>query len=388
MPSPRVLSLTALVAAAALGQGFELDLSEEKAPAAPTEFRPTIALLSVRAPEGDEVSVARAKLLEAELLKQLGQGEDFQTVIAPEAARQGLAELAPATDDCRAAECFAAAQRRLRVHRVVRFTVQKQGAGSLVTMLGFDPALAELVTQSQDSGEKAEKAFLGVAGKTQVQKDREFLRRTSGFLGTALRALATPNGRIAVDNADPSALVTIDDVEVGTGSLGPIAQRGARTVRVTAAGYKPFEQTVTVEPLKTAEVKVTLVALPLDAAALQLKQPAGPSGPSLFERPGFYLALGGAAAVVAGVALGQVAQGVKDRIAQGGDPVQVTRVEAQAATAYAAAANVLVGLGVAAVAGGVTWVVLTPTATRLEAGEPTDSTPISTGWMLGVGGTF
>ena len=67
-----------LFATTALAQDFEgLDLSEEK-PTTPVEFRPTLGVLSVKAADTEEVSISRARQLEAELLKQLGQGEQKQ----------------------------------------------------------------------------------------------------------------------------------------------------------------------------------------------------------------------------------------------------------------------------------------------------------------------
>ncbi len=383
---PSLLAAALLCARAALAQDFELDLSEEQAPAAPSELRPIIVLLAVTAGDAEEISASRGKQLEAEVLKQLGQGDQFQTVLEPSMAKEQLGEGYAAAVACTAYACFDEAAKKLKAHRVVRFTVQKQGVGSLVSAWGYDPALNEVLVATQDSGEKAEKVFLGVAGKSQAMKDREYLKKMSPFLASTLKKLATPNGRITVDSAEPSAVVKVDGVEVGSGSLEAIVQRGARTVTVTGAGYKPFEQTVTVEPLKNAEVTVTLVALPLDMT--QIRQSEKPTGTPLFKRPGLYIALAGAVAIAAGIGVGQSAAAVKARLEAGGTPVSVTRTEAKGAEGSATLANVLVGVGAAAVAGGVTWIILTPTdSVPINSGEPTDSIPVS-GWMLGVGGTF
>lgn len=383
----RLCCSLALCAATAFGQEFELDLSEEKAPAAPPELRPTVVLVAVTPGDAEEVTASRAKQLEAEVLKQLGQDEQFQTVLDPAMAKQQLGEGHAAVAACTAFACFDEATKKLKVHRAVRFVVTKQGVGSVVNAFGFDPALNEVVAMSQDSGEKPEKVFLGVAGRSQAMKDRDFMKKMAPFIGSVLKKLATPNGKIIVDNAEPSAVVSLDGASSGTGSVELIAQRGARTITVTGAGYKPFEQTVTVEPLKTAEVKVTLVALPLEVS--QISRPvAKPEGTPIFKRPGLYVALAGAAAVAAGIAVGQGAQAVKTRLEAGGTPVQVTRAEAKAAEGSATLANVLVGVGAAAAIGGVTWIILTPTTSAsTTSGEPTDSIPVS-GWMLGVGGSF
>lgn len=382
-----------LISTFAGAQEFELDLTEEK-PAVPTEFRPTLCVLSVKASDGDDVSSSRARQLEAELLKQLGQGDLFQTVVEPSSARTQLGADFAKTETCTDYSCMEAAARKLKVNRLVRLTVQKHGVGSMVTMYGYDPGFNEVLVVSQESGEKAEKSFLGVAGKTQAQKDREFLKRINGFLVQVQKTLAIPNGKIAVDN-DPSAMVAVDGVEAGLGSLEVVAPRGIRTVKVTSPGYKPFEVTVTVEQAKTVGVKVSLVALPLEPV-LVVKRVESTSG-GVFTRPGLYLAVLGAAAVGVGIAFGQSAARVKGLLAAGGDPVGVTRADAKAAPTSALLANVLVAAGGAAVVGGVTWVILTPTpggppkaAPRpTGAGEPTDATtPGPSGAMINFGGSF
>lgn len=382
-----------LFATAAVAQDFEMDLSEEK-PATPVEFRPTLGVLSVKAADTDEVSASRARQLEAELLKQLGQGDLFQTVVEPSSARSQLGAEFEKINACTDYSCMEGGAKKLKVNRLVRLTVQRHGVGSMVTMYGYDPGFNEVLVVSQESGEKAEKAFLGVTGKSQVQKDREFLKKINPFLVQVQKTLSIPNGKIIVDN-DPSALVTVDGVESGTGSVELIAPRGTRTVKVTSAGYKPFEKTVTVEPARSVEVKVSLVALPLEQVVVV--KPAEESRGGVFARPGLYLAVLGAAAVGVGIAFGQSAQGVKTRLEAGGDPVAVTRADAKAAPTSAMLANVLVGAGAAAVAGGVTWIILTPSPGRpapaavpkTGTGEPVESTtPASTGAMLNFGGTF
>lgn len=381
-----------LLATVAGAQEFELDLTEEK-PVIPVEFRPTLGVLSVKAADGEAVSTSRAHQLEAELLKQLGQGDLFQTVVEPSGARSQLGAEFEKLEACTDYSCMEAGAKKLKVNRLVRLTVQKHGVGSLVTMYGFDPGFNEVLVVSQESGEKAEKAFLGVAGKSQAQKDREFMKKLLPFLNQVQKTLSIPNGKIVIDN-DPSGLVMVDKVEQGMGSVEVIAQRGTRTVKVTSPGYKVFEQTVTVEPAQSVEVKVSLVALPLEPVVV-VKPKEEPAG-GIFAKPGLYLAIVGAAAVGVGIAYGLSAQDVKDRLAQGGDPVNVNRAEAKAAPTSALLANILVGAGAAAVVGGVTWIVLTPTpggpaapGPRPNTIEPTESTvPSPAGAMLNIGGNF
>lgn len=389
-----LLASLLLVASSALAQEFELDLSggtEEKQPEVPAELRPTIGVLSVKAADKEEVSASRARQLEAELLKTLEQGEKFSTIVSPGTAKVMLGAEYAAADACVDYACFEGVAKKLKVHRLVRLTVQKQGAGSLVTMTGWDPGFNEVLVVSQESGEKAEKSFLGVAGKSQAQKDKEFIKKMQGFIGQVQKTLSIANGKIVVDNAEPTAAVLVDGVESGTGSVEIIAQRGNRTVKVTGQGYSPFAQSVTIEPGQTVEVKVSLVAIAIEP--VKIEKPVEEAQGGIFTKPGLYLAVVGAIAVGAGIAFGQSAQGVKTKLEAGGDPVGVTRAEAKQAPANAMLANVLVGAGSAAVAGGVTWIVLTlppppPKVQKTGTGEPTETSAPVPGAFLSVGGSF
>src|SRR3954470_14114811 len=57
-----------------------LDFSEAKTP---PEFRPSVAFLGVTPDQAEEPLAARAKLLEAELIKALNESERFDTVKTP-----------------------------------------------------------------------------------------------------------------------------------------------------------------------------------------------------------------------------------------------------------------------------------------------------------------
>ncbi|MBL8914769.1 MAG: PEGA domain-containing protein [Archangium sp.] len=388
----RILLIGLLLALPAAAQELELDLTgEEKQPEIPPEMRPTIAVLSVKAADTEEVSAGRAKLLETEFIKQLQTSDRFTTVMDPSGSRLGLGADFAKTDTCGEFACLEAGAKKLKVHRLVRLTVQKHNAGSLVTMYGWDPGFNEVLVVSQESGEKAEKTFLGVAGKTQAQKDREFLRKMSGFINQVQKTMSIPNGKIVVDNPDPSALVLLDGVEQGVGNQEVIAQRGSRTIKVTSAGYKPFEQTVTVEQGKQIDVKAQLVAIPIEV--VEVKKVVVEEV-SIFARPGFYVTLIGAAAIATGIALGQSAAGVQAKLNAGGDPVGLTRVEAKAAPTNALLANILVGGGAAAMAGGITWIIVSlpppppKVVPKTGTGEPTETVTPVPGAFISVGGSF
>ncbi|MEW5737355.1 MAG: PEGA domain-containing protein [Myxococcota bacterium] len=382
------IAFAVLFAAPVLAQDFELDLSEEKPPKPPPELRPTVAVLAVTAADKEESSQGRARILEAEVLKQLAQSDDFQTVVEPSLVVKTLGAEAGKAQTCADWACFEWAAKTLKVHRALRITVAKSGPGSEVTVIGYDPAFPELLTLSQESGEKAEKSFLGVAGKSQAQKDREFIKKISGFIRSSLVKLATPNGKISVDSPEASAAATIDGVEAGIGSFEAVAQRGLRTVKVAVAGFEPFEQQVKVEPQKTATVKVTLKARPMEVAPpVTVVQD---TGTPIYARPGLYIAVAGAVAAGVGIAFGQMAMATQRAIDQGGDPVGVTRAQAKNASTQALLANILVATGAAMAVGGTTWVLLTPSgpsATPPPSVEP-GARDTGAGAMLHFGGAF
>lgn len=373
--------LLGALAAAASAQEFELDLSGDATPAVPAELRPSLVVLEISAGDAEPVSASRARQLETELMAGLTRSEQFQAVLSPAAGKQGLGGLAGACADF---ACFQAATSKLKVHRAVRITVQKQGVGSVVTLVGFDPALPEIIKSSLDSDERAEKTFFGVAGKTQAQRDREFLKKMVPMVQNSLKKLATANGRLLIESGDPSARLLVDGEPVGQGRQELIVQRGSHTVALDNAVYEPFTKDVNVEPLKTAAVEVKLVARPV-----AVKKVERPTGRPIFTRPGFYVALAGAIAAGVGAGLGASSQSVKQRLASGGVPTPVTRTEAQGAATSAMLGSALMGVGGAAVAGGVVWMILTPTAVDTNAAEPTDATLSGpSGLTLSIGGTF
>lgn len=387
----RSLLFLLLLALPAPAQDFELDISEDAdEPRTTEELKPTLAIISVRAADKDDTSGPRARQLLAEFMKQLNSDGRFASIVAPDAAKIQLGGEYAKFDACTDYACFEEAAKQLKVHRVVRLTVEKRGPGSQVEMFGYDPGFAEILHVGQDSGEKAEKTFFGVAGKSQAKKDQEFLKKMVPFLKQVQRRLATANGNIHVDNADPGALVSIDNAQVGAGSLDFIAPRGVHTVKVTSAGYKPFEQSVTVEPNKSVNVQVTLEAIPLDPGTQpKVVEAANPKTGGVVG--GTVMAVAGAAAVVTGIILVVQAQAVARQLngATPGTPVTVSRADAKAAPGKNIAGDVLMGVGGAAMAGGITWVAVTlapepPKATN-KVIEPTEST---TGAMIYFGGSF
>lgn len=363
-----VLSLVGVAAAAQ-----ELENAVEPVP---VEYRPTLAVLEVVA--SDLASIERAQQLETELLAMLALSEQFQPVSSPAQVKEQVGgELQV---NCTELECFEAARARLQVQRVARLTVEQHEAVTRVTLLGLDPMLHELTRVDVESEERAER-FRGLHRRTPAQRDLAFLRKVVPRLRGAFGALATPRGKLIVDNRDPGLTVLVDGRPVGSGRYEEIRERGTLLVSIENSFYEPFDRVVTVEPGKEVTVDLRLVARPV--LPVVVKKPAY-SG--LMSRPGTYLALSGVTILGVGLGLGLSTSGVKARVAQGGYPVPVTRSEAMGASSNAVLANLLMGTGVALSAWGITWVALTPSVpTNSRVDEPTEP---GAAWTLSTGGTF
>jgi len=369
------------------GGGMQgLDLTGAEVPAAPPELRPTLAILGVVAGDTDKVTQGRAELVAGELVRLAGEHDRFSTVMAPAVAAEKLGADAAKALACNGWACFDEVAKKLKVDRLMLATVSKSGAGSTIALKGFDPAINEVLGTQEDSKERAERSFAGFAGKSQARKDKAFLHKMEPFLASAISKLATPNGRVVLDNNEQSSVVSIDGVQVGTGAVDAVVQRGHHTVKVTAQGFLPFEAEVTVVPVKTVDVRVSLVARALEHP-IAVEKPATGSGPPIYKRPGLYVAAAGVVIAGVGALLGSMAKGTEARArdANGDGVVDITRTEAKAAQGQAMTANVLMAAGGAAAAGGVVWIFVTPPESA-AAVEPTEGGGF--GVHVGVRGTF
>ncbi len=382
----------ALTSSAALAQGFELDLSE---PEIPAEFRPSIAVIGVTSGEAteDPVVTARARQLEAELLKATTSNAAFGKVMNPTQVAQELGAGAAAARKCTDFACLDTLAKTLKVDRLISGLVTKSGPASLLTVHGFDHVLPEVIEGLVESAERAEKAkmggFAGIQGKSQVQKDKEFARSAVPVFLEVLEKIKASNGKITVDSGEASSIATLNGAEFGVGSFEKVVPRGSYEVKVTAVGYVTYETRVTVEPQKVAAVKVLL-------AAKEIKPPppevvAVRSGTPVFERPGLYIAVAGLAAVGVGIALGMGAKNVEARAKPDSNGVvPISRTAAKGAQQNAMIANVLVASGAVVTVGGGLWFFLTPGVTTTKKKE--EAPPVDTGggfgMMVGYRGNF
>jgi hypothetical protein len=325
------------------------------------EYRPTLAVLEVAA--SDLSSIERAQQLEFGLISMLAESEQFERVTL---VRNRTFEV-----ECTVRKCFENALGVLRVQRVARVTVEERQAGSHVTLLGLDPSLTELVLVEVDVADRA------AVPKTPAERDLEFLSKVLPQLRAAFWALAVPNGRLIVENADPALTVWVNGAPAGRGRLDVMLAPGDVTVSIGGALYEPFERVVTLKPGETTKIELSLVAKPI--IPVSVKKPYT----GLMSRPGTYLALSGATllAVGAGLGIGSMVTGAQ--LAQTGPFVPVTRLQAMNAPGQAVLAGLMIASGLALSAGGIVWVALTPPTRSNVVNEPSAA---GEAWMFSFGG--
>lgn len=386
-------AVLSLPLAASAQDELGLDFSEEKTP---VEFRPSIAFIGVTPDQAEEPLAARAKMLEAELFKLIGESERFAAVKSPLEA----AAVSTTARKCVDFACLETLAEKLGVQRIITASLAKSGPGTVLTILGFDPTLPAVLPMSVESGEKQEKAqlggFAGIAGKSQAQRDKEFLGKTKGPFNEMLKKIATPLGKLVVDVIEQKAVTRVRGKELGSGSFEKAMPVGSYEVEVTSDDYQPFSTTVTIEPMKKAEVKVSLVAKPVERAPVEVvtSEPA----PVFYKRPGLYMVLVGAVVMGLGFMFGGMAKSTENR-AKDADLdgyIDITRSQAQTARTQATMANILVPAGAVLMAAGAVWAFVIPLIPMKSGGQapapsgPTPGDPEGSGFgfSAAVGGTF
>lgn len=381
---------TVLCGARSFAQELELDLSE---PDVPMEFRPTLAVLPVRLSGASEPALqARAKLIEEAALKAAQANTAFAKVLSPaEAASFGLET---PNSECADYACLQKAAEALKVNRVVSITLTKAGAGSTAALYAFDPSKAELVTSVAESAEAKEQkklsAFAGISGKSQAQRDREFVARVKTSIAEVLDKVTTPLFKLSVDSIDSSSTTLLNGRPAGTGSFDAYLDAVPYELRVDAVGYLPFEKKLSPAPKSVETVRVVLVAKPIERkdAVEVVQRPTGPA--PWYGRPGLYIAAAGVVAAVIGITCGLQAAAIQGRAidSDGDGAVDIRRTDADTARRYATAANVLVPVGAVLAAGGATWFFLTPVFSKPAAPTAPEVDGAGFGVMASFGGTF
>jgi hypothetical protein len=382
---------TALFSCAAFAQDLELDLSEAKTP---KEFQPSIVFIGVTPAEADAVLSARAKLLEAELLKAVKETEQFAVVKTP----QDAAGVSTEARKCVDFACLEGLTEKLGVHRAIWAQLTKSGPNTLLSIGGFDATLPSVLPAQVESADKQEKAktsgFAGFTGKSQAQLDKEFVAKAKPVFNQLLKALETPLGKIAVDVIDQKAVTRIKGKEIGTGNFEKLFPAASYDLEVECEGYNSFTQTVKVEPTKTSAVTVTLVAKAVEKPVQQVVV-VEENPNAVYKRPGVFIAAAGLVAMAVGFYFGATAANIEKRAVPGGDGILgITRAQALSAQTDATMATILITAGAVVLAGGAAWAFVLPIFQKKPAAAPAAPGPSEGGEgsgfgvTLGVGGHF
>jgi hypothetical protein len=378
-----------LVASPALAQeeqegGFGLDLSsetttdeqqeeqpspeEEQAPPADTgldlsgsagDLRPRVVLLGLDTP--DRAGAAQAKRWLRWLQGVVQRNRQVAVVANPVTARQQLEGGYAGALRCEEASCFTDAASTLDADLLVTARLALEDDGWTLRLFTYDNDRREVETDV-------------LTGKS--PKDSRFILKSGTALEQRLSALARPRALLRVSSNVPQAVVRVGDRVLGVGTVEARMPPGEASVTVEATDYETFNQTVTLEPGQTQQVRAQLELSgpapegpseePSPRVAARAPTPQASSkaagGPSLFSRPPLYTALLGLAAVGAGFWMGQQSQGISSRIADAdGDGVlDLTRSEYLAARQQSALATGIIAGGGALAAGSALWLLVVP----------------------------
>lgn len=376
--------------------GLGLDLTE---PSTPAEFKPALAILGVvpvpASPEEAALLNSRAGSVNIALLPAAMQDEPFSRVMSEEDAKAALGADFEKLQKCVAVECLEEIAQKLDVDRVITGQLTQSGGETKLSLIGYDRGLKQLFNAEAESAEKAMKkqlrGFSGLGGKSQAQKDREFLSRTNGPVYALIGNLKTALGAIDVRSYEPDVEVSFNGRKAGRGNFVKYVAAGDYAVHAESPSVLPFDTKVTVESAKTAEVALTLVARPKANPAVTAAERPSNSSP-IYTRPGLYVALAGAVALGVGAMLGSNAKGIERRATDGdGDGIlDITRAEANNAKSSGMLGTILMGAGGAAVAGGVVWMFVAPgtASSKTVDGPVVEPEGSGGGFTVGVGGAF
>ncbi|MBI3185437.1 MAG: PEGA domain-containing protein [Myxococcales bacterium] len=367
----------ALLGNVAVGQEMGLDLTDA------TDYRPAAAILGFAAVDPElppeqvgalKVDKAVAKAVSA--AQKLGL---YSAVLTPAQGIERLSDGYAESQRCADPGCFGPIAEKLDVNQVLLGQLVRREGRTVLRLHSFT-------------------RYTGTAETTELpaEKPRELERGASKAVEAALKKAGAVLGLLKVKGTAPEAKARLGPNPLGKLPVSKLVPPGSHTVTVEAGGHLPEELEVTVKMGETAELEASLVPAPPPAPVVAAAPPAAvvalepaPAGKQLWERPGLYVAVAGAAAVALGASLGASAKATESRAkdVDGDGALDITRREASAAQRNAVAANALLWTGTAALLGGSVWVLVTPGPPPPKAPPSGPAEPELVG-MIGIFGTL
>jgi hypothetical protein len=243
--------------------------------------------------------------------------------------------------------------------------------GQVVRSLGVDYVVLVTVWAPRGTPTSVVVTLIGAtdsaAGDAPVEDD--IAAATLSALTTARqRWQAAQMGFLDVRSTPPGADVEVDGRLVGRTPIRHLAMAGQRAVRIHLEGYAPVEERVQVEPTREHPVEVTLT----EAVAIETPTPT----PTTYTEPHFANWLIGGALIAGGIValISPLHTAAVDGecVDAGGLP---TDDWCRSVASFGAQSGVLLGVGAAAIVGGVVFMiaqpiqmttVITPDSARLQ----------------------
>ncbi|MGE0785862.1 MAG: PEGA domain-containing protein [Sandaracinaceae bacterium] len=174
---------------------------------------------------------------------------------------------------------------------------------------------------------------------------------------------ASQMGFVSVESEPPGALVEIDDRVVGRTPLRRLVVAGERRVEILSDGYRPYTETIAVIAGEEQSISAQLLRA-------QRRHPARHHA----DEPhwvnwiiGGGLVLGGMAALVSPI----------HTAARNGECTEMQGALCVSRVDFGVQSGLLLGLGLAALAGGVTWLILQPIRVTVEVSPDSASLSLS-----------
>lgn len=296
---------------------------------------------------------------EAQSCAMLPPGQAPEGPPAPEADREAAVHAAASalTSEGVTVMPSADAQRRLS-GQAFESCADIDCAPQVVGALGVDFAVLVTVWAPRGTPTTVVVTFVGeqgsAAGDAPVDGDVAAAVRTA--LQTARQRWQTGQmGYLIITSDPPGATVEVDGRVIGQTPARQLTMAGERSVRVVLEGFAPTERTVVIRPAQEHPVEVRL-AEPVDEAPVPITRDEPHFANWLI---GGVLALGGAVALISPL----------HTLARLDECVEAQAGLCREGVQFGAQSGILLGLGIAALATGVVWVIAQPITATVTVTE-------------------